>query len=379
MAKKITQTNSDSNYLVVPVDVEAMCVGHEDDSDNVFTDNPYQFNLLTHRNTIPLSKYIHKGTTSKLEKGIYIHWALPDGLTHGINDNETNEVKFPAVPNRWLVARMINGNENTLKYWVVESDYVSDLNENDGLNIPGNLTSRKKVVQYMGRVTPLETWKEGEQDTYFNPLTAMGYGIPEFAASYQHSKGVFGFYDKAVDELDVVKNQTITYSIIGWYKCNDEENPILSSLKSAELSETLAKFKWCLPNETSTENLNLNDVYFSGSISSIDWNINKKYLNDLHFPAITIAAGHTENEALSALIANNDANKGEDRSKSEQLLNALQLGLLEDVVNPSSINAVDNLSIKLNDSTFQTKEGGSYWQIDPEQTNETKSENNLRI
>src|SRR5450759_4284740 len=36
--------------------------------------------------------------------GVYLHWALPDALTHG--DATGDEVKFPAIPDRWLVIRV---------------------------------------------------------------------------------------------------------------------------------------------------------------------------------------------------------------------------------------------------------------------------------
>src|SRR5579859_6236772 len=36
--------------------------------------------------------------------GVYLHWALPDALTHG--DAAGDTATFPAAPDRWLVLRM---------------------------------------------------------------------------------------------------------------------------------------------------------------------------------------------------------------------------------------------------------------------------------
>ncbi|MEJ2169563.1 MAG: hypothetical protein P8X90_29005 [Desulfobacterales bacterium] len=36
--------------------------------------------------------------------GVTLHWALPDGLTHGVVEN--GAVDYPILPNRWVVLRM---------------------------------------------------------------------------------------------------------------------------------------------------------------------------------------------------------------------------------------------------------------------------------
>lgn len=200
-----TEINTETNYLVVPIDVEAMCVGNESDSDNTFTTDPYQFDLLKKKEVIPLSKHIYKATTASMEKGIYVHWALPDGLTHAIENK--GELEFPIVPNRWLVSRLIDGKE--LKHWVVESDYLSEENNEKAESkqaIPYKLDKREAAIKYLGRVLSINDWeniKNQNADNAYPKLTATGYGIPEFAASYQHSKGVFSFYDADIKDKKV--------------------------------------------------------------------------------------------------------------------------------------------------------------------------------
>lgn len=64
----------------------------------------------------------------RLEAGVHLHWALPDGLTkatHPLGEDgkpDRSKVAFPAVPNRWLVVRRVAGVAQ--KRWMIESDYL---------------------------------------------------------------------------------------------------------------------------------------------------------------------------------------------------------------------------------------------------------------
>ena len=73
-------------------------------------------------------------TTSGLneEPGVHLHWALPDGLTHGIAGQNGQGADFPMIPNRWLVVRLWDQTEtkpeSSLQFraWIVESDTITD-------------------------------------------------------------------------------------------------------------------------------------------------------------------------------------------------------------------------------------------------------------
>src|SRR5262245_25782415 len=39
-------------------------------------------------------------------RGVYLHWALPDGLTRGTASKDQSSASFHAVPDRWLVLRL---------------------------------------------------------------------------------------------------------------------------------------------------------------------------------------------------------------------------------------------------------------------------------
>jgi hypothetical protein len=57
--------------------------------------------------------------------GVYLHWALPDGLTAGRVTDATNpdgQLNLPPLPNRWLVVRLGDEVPRTLTAWAIEAD-----------------------------------------------------------------------------------------------------------------------------------------------------------------------------------------------------------------------------------------------------------------
>lgn len=181
-----------------------------------------------------------------LQPGVHLHWALPDALTQGISESDPSresrdgrqpgasgangatsgrKITFPALPNRWLITRRAQSGAE--KKWVVESDF---LHLPDQTEHPGAITypyphedpryPHAPRFRYLGRKVPWQGWKEQDADSknpdylsHREPLTAIGYGEPCFAAFYPNSLSVFGFYD------DILLDQLpgATYEVIGWY------------------------------------------------------------------------------------------------------------------------------------------------------------------
>jgi hypothetical protein len=142
--------------------------------------------------------------------GVVLHWALPDGLTHG-QAGPTGEVRYPDVPNRWLVVRKFVA-ANAPHVWsyrafIVASDFASD-SGSPFLDAAG-------APILIGRAWPLEEWP-GEayvQARATTPLTAPGAGDATYAAYVPNVPTVFGFPDALSD----VPAGPITYSVLGWY------------------------------------------------------------------------------------------------------------------------------------------------------------------
>ena len=165
-----------------------------------------------------------------LDKGIHLHWSFPKALTRAISPRSGNDDQssFPPLPNRWLVTRGHEINGKVIEtQWVVESDYLwpdyPDTKEmprrsvaypNWGEQKPG---SAYRPFRGVGRVLPWNDWKVRDRSQWEylrEPLTAVGYGEPGFAAFYPNCHSVFGFYDPQFAEKIP---DGLYYEVIGWY------------------------------------------------------------------------------------------------------------------------------------------------------------------
>ena len=173
---------------------------------------------------------------------------------------------FPAVPDRWLVTRFKDDGITIDKQWVVESDFVWPVQDNDnrGRPLQDNYTAypvspgpnQDETLKYcflgcayeLGQPAPLN-------GSYLPaPLTTVGYGEPAFAAFYPNCRSVFGFCD--------IENASLaapcTYEVIGWY--NDPamdyfavfvadflENPPKEHPYTQLLAAIKEEFQWFFP------------------------------------------------------------------------------------------------------------------------------------
>jgi hypothetical protein len=371
------------SVLIVPINVAALAVG-EPDTQAGRTGGPAQnlapmadFSQLPwvaegqHHNRGPytsaaalLNAEPFQGAVP-LPQGIHLHWALPDGLTAGVAgpDGPT----FPNAPNRWLVTRIVvsapsgRAATTTMRSWVVESDLLNDdatapaglnqpnvalsLQDKRGNNIPG------RTFAYLGQAFDLATWSEGKNGTRrLTPFTALGYGEPTFAAFYPNCSTVFGFYDTLVDLTDYdPSNSTISYHVVGWYS-----DPTADPL--AQPKATPATYGWSVPhNATPTSTI------CTGVMDAVPWNPAKAYLTDTPL-ACSVAIGASTREALSALLANILQEKSPGQyDTAEQILNALQFGLLSGSTN--QINSLATFEENVHGAGFATLSSGPLWTV----------------
>ena len=89
--------------LLVPIMVEALVVS--DAARNAaWSRLQMNYGNLRHFQLVAPQPNFEETTQQPPPTGVTLHWALPDGLTHGIVENGT--VDYPMLPNRWLVLRM---------------------------------------------------------------------------------------------------------------------------------------------------------------------------------------------------------------------------------------------------------------------------------
>ena len=254
-------SNNNQNRLLVPMNIEALVIGETAEGAEWVNLKP-DFRKIFYNKFLgqQLENDACSTTSSNLyeEPGIYLHWALPDGLTHGIHEDKDEGPEFPLIPNRWLIIRLWDPEKTNQqvelksKAWIIESDTISD--KKDGVVWP-RLNSEKAKLQdtqdyyiYVGKQFELSQW-QGETSDPGVDITAIGYGDAAFAAYYPACKGILGFHDKDIEELK--KDVSLTYFVAGWYSNPSRRDPLhkaLSKNKTFEiLQEFLSETKWTYP------------------------------------------------------------------------------------------------------------------------------------
>ncbi|MCX8526460.1 hypothetical protein OF897_21310 [Chryseobacterium formosus] len=147
-----------------------------------------------------------------LDKGVHIHFVLPSYFKKFDNSGT-----LPKAPNRWYIKREKDGKE-----WIVESDYIWDIND-PILNKSGTCTYVEEMggnfhFKYIGRKYKLQEWinKDHSKENYLKDLSAFGWGSFSFDIHYPNCRSVFGFYDEEGTKNDA-------YTIIAWVEASANE------------------------------------------------------------------------------------------------------------------------------------------------------------
>ena len=147
--------------------------------------------------------------------GVYLHWVLPDALTRGAQSASTGTADpvqagtlFPAIPDRWLIARLSpslsRADRRAVRAWILQS------HDDDPAPID------------------LDSWREpgAAPAGIKNPLTALGYGDVSWAGYFDSTQNRLAFYD----DLAGVTSGPLAYLVCGWYS-----DPALDPLGSAQV------------------------------------------------------------------------------------------------------------------------------------------------
>ena len=363
--------------LIVPVRVHALCVGEEESAQKGSFFSPptatFATSLPSAENQRPFvsGSSINKPfqTGGNIDKGVHLHWFLPDALSHAYAhvDNEGTDGKtyFPAAPNRWLVTRFhtvpTSGGEiqSKSRAWIVESDFLSTDNKyRKSTSIPWP-TDDKTPYRYMGRVVPLTEW-DGESDSAeerFAPLTAVGYGELSFAIYYPNCRNVFGFHDDLADLHDYsAKSSHLSYVVVGWYS-DKKQDPLNQALhdKERDIVSLLHDFGWVV--DESRDVGSLAKIICCGMVQGVQWNPEGEYIRT-DMEDVVVAVGNRVADGLSALLAG--MTKSKEKEKIERLLEAMQAGHLDEL---DKIDGLADLDRSVHKSFFASENGGLLWEI----------------
>jgi hypothetical protein len=219
--------NNEEATLLVPMHLDALVVNDyvlkQGFSYNRWTMNYEEMNRFEN----PMPDEFVGEHVSPPPAGVHLHWSLPAGLTHGV-ENKTGEIEFPFVPNRWLVVRIQSSPEDrrlSPAAWIVLSDaYGKDCtsyyidphaprSENEGETI---------IPTRLGKNVPLVDWQPKPEEEKEPFLTAIAPGNVTFAAFEPGVKNVFAFHD----DLSAVEDTGLTYLVVGWYSQPEKMDPL---------------------------------------------------------------------------------------------------------------------------------------------------------
>ncbi|MEQ8163773.1 MAG: hypothetical protein ABRQ34_09635, partial [Smithellaceae bacterium] len=375
-----------TRHLLVPVNVEALAVG-ENAGDRWVNLKP-DFREIYSRNKVlgsQLERPAFSPVSNLYKPGVHLHWALPDGLTHGTAEDEGGIPDFPLIPNRWLVVRIWDQGKSgkpdwTSRGWIIESDTITDDEEANIWPVP-DAEKLKQPSQnpqdyctFVGKVYALHDW-QGETNPPRVEITSIGYGDPSFAACYPACRGILGFHD--YDFAGIRADAEFTYMVVGWYSAPSLDplwkalNPAADRMKKvplkkklnnrlASLSEFLEKTKWTYPEfqayqektdtvkDSGAQVTGLADIIPTvilchGFIEGVKWSST----TENGVPAgktLHLAVADTATDALAALL---EKEFGGDPAK---LLAVFQYDLLADLEKPGGDLIVER---KIHERSFR--------------------------
>jgi hypothetical protein len=219
--------------VLVPIDVQALYVDPTNTAAHVSL--PFGLTEPDGKPAAPMPSPFDPGTPRV--PGVYLHWAMPDALLRGSltrqPDGATNRLGLPALPDRWLVLRML-----------VMS------------GAPSVQTTGWVILADTGTVVPLDDW-HGEQalppaarhTVASAKLTGTVGGSPQWASTYDAVVDRFAFYDS----LSVLSGSSgpstegnqVGYLVTGWWS-QAALDPLDAARTDASLHDTLDGLGWHL-------------------------------------------------------------------------------------------------------------------------------------
>lgn len=365
--------------LLVPMKIEGLMIGKETGAFS-YADAGVNFNMLEHTTLGDQMQAVPLSGGKPLEPGIHLHWILPDSFTHGIRNAEAEEVFYPAVPDRWLVTRIVTREENRIEIFTSSKSFLVESNallkrvseENRGSSTFPIRKQDSLDYAYLGRSGEPESM--GEAEAYLEKLTAAGYGEPTFSAYYQGCRNVFGFHD----DLEDVGEGQITYQVSGWYS-HPEQDPLHGISSEEEFEKKLTELYWKLAKDTKEEEALESSpgektefcsaTLCHGTICGMNWG-GKSREYDAGIPSNNprVAIGNSSQEAFAALLADT----GKAGEKEERIAGIFLGSQMEKWLKQDGILESEE---KLHENTFDALYSEDKWMLkkkaEPKEEKET--------
>ncbi|MEE1827707.1 discoidin domain-containing protein [Streptomyces sp. BE20] len=359
--------------LIVPVEVHALLATRDvaayDDFRRWTPKYPWTFSKDHRSNAEPPIQH----SEGNPGEGIHVQWQLPEALTTGAIDPATGVSTFPWVPNRWLVVRyaQVRG-ELKAAGFLIHSDYLEKADggpEESAFTPFVDPASPKEAPRhdYIGRAHKLSDgpWREPPARPQLF-LTAIGSGLPAFAAFAPYHENVFLFHDTLAD-LKANDNYpppcTVSYCVIGWYSRDDAD--ILTTARDIEgllppdadpdsPADVLRALGWAAPDDMPNT---ITRTRYVGTALGIPWNRDGgHHASDRpETQDVKVAIGHSTADAVAALADHQTG--GTDLADQ---VRALFHGNPDALDGPDWQVSLDEITRR---SWFSGHDGGATWQV----------------
>lgn len=323
--------------------------------------------------------------------GVHVHWAVPDGLTHGVEDPaQPGEFVYPYLPNRWLVVRLMTSADAptappVATAWVVKSDALGAPDGARYLN-PDHEATGTDVVEpiTLGTSMTLADWQASGDTGSGKPpfLTAIAPGNLSFVGFVPGNRNVLSFHDP----LTGIDAGTLSYQVLGWYT-DPAADPLTGRTAPADDTSAEPEGGWIASVGPNGEpvliatNLDWSVAVadgdapptvtaVSGLVHGVTWDRQNPIVDPVNYPkniseTVRVSVGATQADALAALIREQAIASGVPEATATfeaDLLEAFQMGKLADLDTPGGQETV---SRHLHDATFGKASGGYTWAIVP--------------
>lgn len=329
----------------------------------------------------------------KKDRGVYLHWVLPDGLRHAYTPGLLD---FPALPDHWLIVRFSHQDSAVkTRAWFVDGGAIVSETGPGNLLFEGN---EKYVAKRVGKVVPVEEFATANFSDARTPITALGNnstGSPTFTAFIAENRNIFSWHDKLEDlrtpdtEGKIPEGTALTYLLIGWYRDPKDEPLALAAAKliQQEKGWLIDPPGWLV--ETNPGDLLKRRSVFHGMVAHINyWSANTYKGQMLGYPGsppvpgvlrkapptFTVGVGNNAEDALVSLVSSSYSGEQEGSILAKEQPNLWKA--LEAVIYRQTESLVRSWNVAPRDITvhqnwFATRDAGKIWSILPKADNES--------
>lgn len=335
--------------LNITMDLHALVVNDYVRLNQPFRRHQMDYTQLDHYNSPeppPFQQLEEEFKNNPENEGIYLQWILPKGFTHATATEGV--VKFPLVPNRWLVIRKKH-NVSTSSYdaaWVVVSDR---LDSRDGS--PYRIRKAGQgFVNKIGDKLHFDTWNE---DNFEQFLTADGAGDITFSSFQSSGQNVFSIHDELAG-IDRNTEVELDYSVFGWF--SDRTSDPLHGVNSTE--EWIKVGERLLLDPQPSDSIPRSTV-LTGYLQKVKWKLGSDpaFQKRKDHPNRNVVIGLTSTDAMCELLGHYDSTPDQMVS---QLMEVFQYEQLHAYAEFGGEEAIDDA---IHRSSFESHLGGKVWKL----------------